>query len=249
MGKFIKYGLLAVVVIAISLFVAAWLLLEYYRNSAEYHWRNKITVEVQTPDGLVSGSSVHDITVKKGLRSVGGRVPKSNMKLVGEAVVVELPNDQYLFALLKPANNRVGAQNVGDILTRIAAPNEGARTHPGLEISDHQPVGAAFTVPERYYPLLVSFDNINDPQTVKQVDPNNLVAIFGGGYALKSITLEITDEPVTNGKVESVFSNDFFRKWASIHNTALSDGGVRNSYFDTFASKLSKADFSKGESQ
>lgn len=54
------------------------------------------------------------------------------------------------------------------------------------------------------YPLLVTFDDINDPKSIKRVDPDDLVATFGPGYSLKSITLEITDEPVTTGELEKV---------------------------------------------
>lgn len=54
------------------------------------------------------------------------------------------------------------------------------------------------------YPLLVTFTDITDPTTVKQVNPTNLAATFGPGVSLKRITLEITDEPVTEGKIEHV---------------------------------------------
>jgi hypothetical protein len=56
----------------------------------------------------------------------------------------------------------------------------------------------------KQYPLLVTFGDINDPASVKRVDPDNLELAFGPGYALQSITLSITDEPVTKGGVEKV---------------------------------------------
>ncbi|MCA9468988.1 MAG: hypothetical protein KC643_26590, partial [Nitrospira sp.] len=46
--------------------------------------------------------------------------------------------------------------------------------------------------------------DLTDPKTVQKVDPENLAATFGPGVELKRITLEITDEPVTEGKVESL---------------------------------------------
>lgn len=51
---------------------------------------------------------------------------------------------------------------------------------------------------------MVTFTDITDPTTVNQVDPTNLAATFGPGVSLKRITLQITDEPVTEGKIESV---------------------------------------------
>lgn len=53
-------------------------------------------------------------------------------------------------------------------------------------------------------PLLVTFTNITNPTTVQRVDPDNLAATCGPGVSLKRITLEITDELVTEGKIESV---------------------------------------------
>jgi hypothetical protein len=55
-------------------------------------------------------------------------------------------------------------------------------------------------VPRDKYPLLVTFTDIADPKTVTKVDPDNLAATFGPGVALKRITLEITDEKVTEGR-------------------------------------------------
>lgn len=46
--------------------------------------------------------------------------------------------------------------------------------------------------------------DINDPNSVREVDPANLAATFGPGVSLKRITLEIRDEPVTEGKIECV---------------------------------------------
>ncbi|MDR4487060.1 MAG: hypothetical protein R3B83_05990 [Nitrospirales bacterium] len=59
-------------------------------------------------------------------------------------------------------------------------------------------------IPRSHYPLLVTFTDLTDPTTVKVVDPENLAATFGPGVSLKRLTLEITDEPVTEGKIESV---------------------------------------------
>ncbi|MEP3196791.1 MAG: hypothetical protein ABJO57_02900, partial [Lentilitoribacter sp.] len=52
------------------------------------------------------------------------------------------------------------------------------------------------------------------PTSVKEVDPANLAATFGPGYSLQSITLEITDDPVTEGEVEKVLGwlNDYKQK-------------------------------------
>ncbi len=52
--------------------------------------------------------------------------------------------------------------------------------------------------------MLVTFDDITKPQTVREVDSEDLAAVFGEGVRLKALTLEITREAVTEGRVEGV---------------------------------------------
>ena len=59
-------------------------------------------------------------------------------------------------------------------------------------------------VPRKYWPVLVTFTDISDPTSVQLVDPDDLSAVFGEGFALRAVTLEITDAPVTSGVVEGV---------------------------------------------
>ncbi len=63
---------------------------------------------------------------------------------------------------------------------------------------------ASRQVARENYPLMVTFTDIADPASVTRVDLANLAATFGPGYALTSLTLETTDEPVTSGRVEKV---------------------------------------------
>ena len=73
-----------------------------------------------------------------------------------------------------------------------------------LEASANLPVGQQFALNGRNSPLLVTFTDIHDPTSVRQVDPHHLAAAFGPDFVLKAITLEITNEAVTRGRVEKV---------------------------------------------
>lgn len=163
--------------------------------SDSWSWHQKLTVTVQTPDGVVSGSSVMRgrMTERRGAL-VPAEANGVSFSLSGEAVVVKLPNGHYLFALLTgiPSASwllypRMPAKDAGTLLERAEA-----NTSASLE------------VPRDQHPLLVTFDDIADPASVKKVDPSNFAATFGPGYRLTSITLSITEEPVTEGKVKKV---------------------------------------------
>lgn len=113
-------------------------------------------------------------------------------RLKGEAVVVEVLPGKYLFALLKDMPRPYGLFFPGE------DPLDAA---PKLEnIAD--PVTA--TISPYSYPTLVTFTDVADPASVKELGPYKLEAAFGPGYRVSSITMTITDEPVTEGKVEGV---------------------------------------------
>ena len=112
---------------------------------------------------------------------------------------LDLGNGKYLFALIKDAELQAlrvfGERPLPQFTNALIA---------SAKMTEDKMGAGPVSVPVEFMPLLVTFDDITKPETVKRVDPNNLTATFGAGYALKSITLEITDEPVTEGKVESV---------------------------------------------
>ncbi|MFD0915922.1 hypothetical protein ACFQ14_05840 [Pseudahrensia aquimaris] len=151
-------------------------------------WREKVTLTVTTPTGVKSAYSVHRVGLPRA-DLVTGRSLKYRR---GEAIVLELPDSsgpRYLFALL---DVRWRALHIyKDDLEKSSDISGLTKSAPRV-------------MPREYYPILVTFDDITKPETVKPVDPNNLAATFGEGYALKSVTLEITNERVTEGRVEEV---------------------------------------------
>ncbi len=199
-----------------------------------YSWHQKLTAVIETPEGEVLGSAVTSIEWTGNFFSGGWGGADKHQKTIGEAVTVDLGNGRYLFALLGgEATANLATQLVMDTTKRAWSEKafEGVHKLP-------RPT----TITPKLYPLLVTFDDINDPKTVKKVDPTDLAAAFGSGYSLKSITLEITDEPVTKGRVEKVLGGDFFKKWGAIHKEALARG-LNDSYFDSLMAELSRGDF------
>ncbi|NFV79476.1 hypothetical protein [Magnetospirillum aberrantis] len=156
-----------------------------------WSWKQKITVEVETPEGVKRASSVihHRLDHYDGWW-VFPEARRASSHYTGEAVVLEVSPGRYLFALLN------GTPDVFPIFFPGEAP---------VKIADRfATLRAARTVPPKLYPLLVTFGDLADPTSVQRVDPADLAATFGPGVRLKSITLEITDEPVTEGRVEKV---------------------------------------------
>ena len=180
----------------LCLFFAPLLVGWEFLGFASHSWHQKMTVEVEVGDQRYAGSSVVEMNVfgHPEIPMVHG---VRNLKLKGEAIVVELPSHHYLFALL--TYNAFLARDVFKDLIIEAVHAPGERWAGALSRLRETRV-----IDPKQYPLLVTFTDITDPKTVQKVDPDNLAATFGPGVELKRITLEITDEPVTEGKVESL---------------------------------------------
>tara|TARA_R110002020_G_scaffold48286_6_gene137638 strand:- start:1671 stop:2360 length:690 start_codon:yes stop_codon:yes gene_type:complete len=193
-----------------------------------WSWHQKLTVTVETPDGPRSGSAVSaawfQMTPK--WSGVGDSAGASNSSLSGEAVVVDLGQGRYLFALLKGYNEFTGRLAFFPLPRKPLRKEEDAAVYDQLEA-----LRASTELPRELTPLLVTFADIDDPASVARVDPDDLDASFGPGYALSSITIAITDEPVTQGKVEAVLgwinsdevlTNPVWRSLPSLAQTAIS---------------------------
>lgn len=170
-----------------------------FGNSISYRYRT--TVEVETPEGLKSGSSVVQVTETERQGLEGSHL---DMRVTGEAVAVDLPNGQTLFALL-------GGKQVGAIYKQLP-PSDGGWYQRTKQLKSQTGV---FDVPregptvwtrrqshpkmESWWPILVHFRDIRDPKSVEQVDPDNAAASLGAGVRIRRITVEITDDDVTSG--------------------------------------------------
>jgi hypothetical protein len=164
-----------------------------------YSWRQKMTVTVETPAGEVSGSSVSEVSWRKHWIQTDG--VGWSYDLTGEAVVVEVAPGRFLFALLTGAGT---TEYMGTVAAASITGREGRVIDGALfgEVQGRRGRAAGvITVPEVQYPMLVTFGDIAKPETVREVDPEDLSAVFGEGVRLKAVTLEITEEPVTEGVV------------------------------------------------
>ncbi|MEY3623884.1 MAG: hypothetical protein RLZZ407_1443 [Pseudomonadota bacterium] len=212
-------------------------------------YRFKMTLEVDTPEGVKSGSSVYEVEAK----NVAALTPGGVGLLVnvrGEAISVDLPEGRTVFALLKTVNAK-GHDDLAytsmvalDPLFRWDYVESAARIATGVGLTS-----PAEVLPENR-PMLVTFKDIADPTSVVLVDPDDLAASFGAGYRLKAITVQVTDKPVTVG-IEKRLDNNFWSTWGKIRQQELPrPGGVMaNPYFKTLQGRLSRNDFTTENSK
>jgi hypothetical protein len=213
-------------------------------------WNQRLTLVIETPQGEVRGSAVTKVT---NTDSSGALVlPEARgvrAAVMGEAIVVEVAPDQFLFALLSGSDDwqRDASHWVYPAYHLGAAVGVDSRPSYGAAMMKlrAQPYDTSVPLPPEGWPMLVTFDDITKPETVRRVDPANLAAVFGEGVRLKAVTLEITEEAVTEGRVEGVLGTGFFQAWAANHNAALKRG-IEDPYFSSLTSKLNRNLFIEG---
>lgn len=179
--------------------------------------RFRIGVEVETPHGLKTGSSVIEMRTERASGFLiwhEARGARSNIR--GEAVFVDLGPDkngkpQNLIALLA-TGKRGEDPNFGLLIARVFL---GANRHQGTmgfgsfaAALENLPTGKRVVLAPPNMPTLVSFRDLSNPSSARVVpsDPRTISetdfgAVFGNGYQLKHISLERVNAPVSLGSI------------------------------------------------
>lgn len=169
---------LAIAVIVGVLFLAFQALF----GSGTVSWNQRLTLVIETPQGEVRGAAmtrVENVTSKGALVLAEARGTRSYW--TGEAAAVEIGPGRWLFALLQGE----GATDAGhwvyaayDLGTAV-----GADGYPSYDVAMAklrvQPMDVPVPLPVEGMPMLVTFDDITKPETVRRVDPDDLDAAFG----------------------------------------------------------------------
>ena len=212
-------------------------------------WRYKMTVTVETPEGLKTGYAVREVSNSASDIKIIDLPESGNpAKVRGEAVAVDLGERGVLFALISDAFIFHRAFR-GDV--------SGSTTVRGIKFFNDIPIGTKVTLNEKFYPKLVTFTDIDDPKSVglvrgsrfdietqKSFPVNDFEKLFGVGVQLKKITIERVKEPVT-------WQVSNYLKWLPDYYNKRLDGNrfgtIRAK--DRLANSLSSGAFSTGSNK
>lgn len=160
-------------------------------------FRYRLTVEVETPEGLRTGSSVIEVDVSQTGEKAWATSEARGLrfKVRGEAVAVDLPTGQVLFALLSREDSPDRA--AGLPYAALDPPDFEGEFDYIKKTRALEHIDRVGVVPREAYPMMATFSNLTDPSSVERVNPDDLAASFGEGVALKRITVQMTDDPVT----------------------------------------------------
>lgn len=187
---------------------------ELSKNSGNksYAWRYKMIVTVKTPEGEIVGSAVREM----GNSAESFYIPDvgNPADVRGEAVAVDMGKRGVLFAL-------ISHQSDLEFYNAFPEPGDiGNSTPEGIKHYASLPIGTKGILNPTNppgYPKLVTFTDMDDPKSVTlaqvwkrndrgyfYLEEDRMEKLFGDGVKLKDITLEITDEPLTESDIREL---------------------------------------------
>src|SRR5258708_33533535 len=142
--------------------------------------KSRLTVAVETPDGVKSASGVMAVHPDRGY-SRGGHT-----RTKGDAVLVDLGGGKNLIALLAHLDN--GKIDLDDI-NYVALRAYGAA---GRKVSFNEMSRAAGIVPVKgaLVPVLGTFTRLGDPMTARTGPPDDIEGLLGKGVHLHGLSAE-----------------------------------------------------------
>jgi len=161
----------------------------------------RLTLEVETPEGIKSASGVMAVHPDRSY-SRGGHT-----RTKGDAVFFDLGGGKNLLALLAHIDKSVELDGMNYVALR--AYNAAGRK---VSFNDMSRLTGAVPVQGALIPILVTFTVSGDPGTTRAVPPDEVEAALGKGFRLHGISVEVVPngvwpldfggpfgEPVTRG--------------------------------------------------
>ena len=213
-------------------------------------YRYKMTIELATADGVKSFSSVRQVRQDQTSSVLSSDGTVLDTEVTGEAVVLDLPSGPVFALLSRPesadyakyiaaaalkrdmpdgirgaTNDRMSElAKESQYMVSVQGPRELPRTRPSPDpVRDPEPV--------QLWPFFVRFGDLGDPTSVREVSPESI--------GVRRITIEITDEPVTDGIGELL-------PWVFTKRGELLDGSSTMRANGGLANAIGTGDFRAG---
>jgi hypothetical protein len=142
----------------------------------------RLTVEVETPEGVKSAAGVMAVLPDRSY-SRGGHT-----RTRGDAVLVDLGGGKNLVALLAHLDNTsLDLDSMNYVALRAYSAAGGKR----VSFNEMSQVTGIVPVTGALIPILVTFTDLSDPATARMVPPNDLGAVLGKGFRLHGMSAEV----------------------------------------------------------
>ncbi len=175
-----------------------------------YAARYELKLEVETPRGTKTGSSVME--ARYGWQpTLGGITSSVKNGFSGEAVFVDLGDGKNLVVTLTDdRSKRKESVEALYLPMRVFPFTPHDKVHTKADIENAKSKGPV-NVPLERLPLVVTFANVSDVTTIERVNPSNIEKSFGSGYRIIRATIEMTGLDLSVGirkKLNGLFENN-----------------------------------------
>ena len=163
-------------------------------------YRYRLTVEVPTPEGTRSGSSVIEVRTRRYGKEALPQMRGDRKEVEGEAVAVDLGKRGTLFALLRTRYSEVWPAEALYSVLPADSFGDAERLNAVLALKGRHELPKVLRDGTRVvenHPVLVRFGDTNRPESAMVLAETDLAKTFGAGVFLSRITVERTDAPVT----------------------------------------------------
>lgn len=158
-----------------------------------YTYRYRMTVSVETPGGVRSGSSVIEVRVRKNPTPFGhGAFATDHAQ--GEAVFVDLGDNKSVVALL--AGGEFAEAGAG-YPTNVVPDHFKLSLATDAQLVSLPNLRGSWELARNRYPTFVTFADRSDPSTIRLVRADQFEATFGAGFLLRGVKIEMTKDAVT----------------------------------------------------
>jgi hypothetical protein len=174
--------------IAIVAAVLAGLLVWFWLSYPSYSYAFRLVIDVDTPSGLKSGSSVLALTWRSQV-PIGPRGDVTQVK--GEAVFVDLGGGRNVIATLGfgPNGNEDRIESLAfEAFRRAGRP---------MNIETLSKAKGVAPLTGDLIPMFVTFADLRDPKTARAVRIDEFPTVFGQGVTLRGVRIEMTNDPAT----------------------------------------------------
>lgn len=176
-----------------------------------YTHRYRLTIEMDTTEGVRSGSSVIEVSKRQIPKSLDPLFYASGSpRSKGEAIFIDLGQGRNLVALLRFGPDAQAQHS----MSRLAFEVFQRRSAVPDDLREMSRLSGRGDLPGNLIPTLVTFKDPTDPKTVRVVSPGEFTSVFGPGVRLKNAWIEMTRAEVTTGIDQKLpWLKDMDRSW------------------------------------
>jgi hypothetical protein len=165
--------------------------------SITYSWhvyRYELTVDLDIDGETVSKSGIYEVrraeTPLRQYLLLGAPTAGQETVVRGEAIHFDLGRGNLLLVTMSGSNGPKNRQALSVLAQQIL----GVRDWKSPVMQEAMQRGTKKPVPPELLPWMITFDDPNDPDSLRVVDPDNLSEIFGRDVSVKSAWLQMTEE-------------------------------------------------------